>query len=154
MVCKILEQHERTYAYTRNMNLGFEVPYVHNGVSHKYLPDFIVRVEVPEKGYVGKHCLNLVLEVKGYRYSDANAKKYTMETLWVPGVNVLKRFGLWAFFELNRDDLGLQLESDAWVDEHLLMPDLNLFEKFKIAYDEKLAAVIDALPVLDQSELI
>lgn len=154
MVCQILESHPRTYSYTRNMNLGFEVPYVHNGECRKYLPDFIVRIEVPEKGYVGKHCLNLVLEVKGYRYADADVKKYTMETLWVPGVNVLKRFGQWAFFELNREDVGLQLESDEWVDEHLLLPDLHIYQKFESAYAEKLEAVIEALPVLNENESV
>lgn len=47
--------------------------------------------------------LHLVIEVKGYRYTDANAKKSTMETYWIPGVNKLKTYGRWAFVELNKD---------------------------------------------------
>ena len=47
--------------------------------------------------------MHLLIEVKGYRYLDANAKKSTMETYWIPGVNKLKTYGRWAFIELNKD---------------------------------------------------
>ena len=43
--------------------------------------------------------LNLVVEIKGYRNEDAKAKKLTMDTYWVPGVNGLGRYGRWAFAE-------------------------------------------------------
>ena len=43
--------------------------------------------------------LNLVVEIKGYRNEDAKAKKLTMDTYWVPGVNNLHRYGRWAFAE-------------------------------------------------------
>lgn len=47
--------------------------------------------------------LHLVAEVKGYRYLDANAKKSTMDTYWIPGVNKLKTYGRWAFVEFNEE---------------------------------------------------
>jgi len=40
--------------------------------------------------------LNLIVEIKGYRREDAKEKKSTMETYWIPGVNNLGSFGLWA----------------------------------------------------------
>ena len=43
--------------------------------------------------------LHLVVEIKGYRNEDAKAKKLTMETYWVPGVNNLRQYGRWAFAE-------------------------------------------------------
>ena len=39
------------------------------------------------------------MEIKGYRGEDAKAKKETMETYWVPGVNNLRSYGRWAFAE-------------------------------------------------------
>lgn len=50
--------------------------------------------------------LHLVLEVKGYRYLDADVKKATMQTLWVPGVNRLGSYGRWAFLELDEHAFG------------------------------------------------
>ena len=50
--------------------------------------------------------LHLVLEVKGYRHLDADVKKATMQTLWVPGVNRLGSYGRWAFLELDEHAFG------------------------------------------------
>lgn len=58
----------------------------------RYWPDYIVRVDDAEP-------LNLVVEIKGFRKTDAKLKAETMRTLWVPGVNNLGRFGRWAFAE-------------------------------------------------------
>lgn len=90
----VLEDHPRVFAYAKNQGMGFEVPYVLGGAVRKYLPDFLVRLDTGDD-----EPLNLVLEVKGYRGEDAVAKKETMETLWVPGVNHLGGFGRWHFAE-------------------------------------------------------
>ncbi len=63
---------------------------------HKYLPDFIVRVE---DGHGEDDLLNLVVEIKGYRHEKAQEKKSAMETYWIPGVNSLGSYGRWAFAE-------------------------------------------------------
>ena len=42
----------------------------------------------------------LDVEIKGYRGLDAQEKKSTMDTYWVPGVNHLRSYGRWAFAEL------------------------------------------------------
>lgn len=93
-LANVLEDHPRVIAYAKNQGMGFEVPYVLGGAVRKYIPDFLVRLDIDNE-----EPLNLVLEVKGYRGEDAIAKKETMETLWVPGVNQLGGFGRWHFAE-------------------------------------------------------
>jgi type III restriction enzyme len=43
-VAKRLEQMPEVLAYVKNQNLGFSIPYEYQGISHQYLPDFIVVV--------------------------------------------------------------------------------------------------------------
>ena len=105
VLCAVLEEHPQTIAYVKNYGLDFEVPYVIGSERHQYLPDFIVLVD---DGKGKEDPLHLVIEVKGYRYIDANAKKSTMETYWIPGVNKLQNFGRWAFIELNEDHFTLE----------------------------------------------
>ena len=93
--CRVAESHPRVIAYVKNHNLGFEVPYRYGTEMRTYLPDFIVLVD---DGHDDP--LQLIVEIKGYRREDAKAKKETMETYWVPGVNNLGSYGRWAFAEL------------------------------------------------------
>ncbi len=95
-LCRVVEAHPRAVAYTKNHNLGFEVPYRYGSEVRRYRPDFIVLVD---DGHGADDLLHLVIETKGYRREDAKDKKLTMETYWVPGVNNLKTFGRWAFAE-------------------------------------------------------
>jgi type III restriction enzyme len=94
--CRVAEAHPRVVAYTKNHNLGFEVPYRYGSETRKYRPDFIVLVD---DGRGVGDLLHLVVEIKGYRREDAKEKKATMEVYWVPGVNGLGTFGRWAFAE-------------------------------------------------------
>jgi type III restriction enzyme len=94
--CRCAEAHPKVVAYTKNHNLGFEVPYRYGSEVRKYLPDFIVLVD---DGGGTDDLLHLVVEIKGYRREDAKDKKLTMETYWAPGVNNLKSHGRWAFAE-------------------------------------------------------
>jgi type III restriction enzyme len=94
--CRVAESHPKVTAYTKNHNLGFEVPYRYGSENRKYLPDFIVKVD---DGHGDADPLNLVVEIKGYRGEDAKEKKTTMDTYWVPGVNHLGSYGRWAFAE-------------------------------------------------------
>ena len=113
--CRVVEKHPRVRAYVKNQGLGLEVPYRMGGVSHRYLPDFILQVD---DGRVDKQgqpdYLHLVIEIKGYRGEDAKVKKMTMETYWVPGVNRLGSFGRWDFAEFTDVyALGDDLESEV-----------------------------------------
>ena len=94
--CRVAEAHPRVRAYVKNHNLGLEVPYRSGSSARTYIPDFIVQVD---DGHGEEDPLHLVVEIKGYRNEDARAKKLTMETYWVPGVNNLRQYGRWAFAE-------------------------------------------------------
>jgi type III restriction enzyme len=98
-------------AYTKNHNLGFEMPYRYGSEVRRYRPDFIVLVD---DGHGQDDLLHLVIETKGYRREDAKDKRLTMETYWVPGVNNLKTFGRWAFAEL-ADVYQMESEFEAKV---------------------------------------
>jgi type III restriction enzyme len=95
-LCRVAESHPKVLAYTKNHNLGLEVPYRYGSETRKYFPDFIVLVD---DGNGPDNLLHLVVEIKGYRGEDAKEKKSTMETYWVPGVNHLGTYGRWAFAE-------------------------------------------------------
>ena len=109
--CRVVEAHPRVRAYVKNHNLGLEVPYHAGSDARVYLPDFIVRVD---DGHGEDDLLNLVIEIKGFRNEDAKAKKRTIETYWVPGVNALGQYGRWAFAEL-RDVFEIGREFEAVV---------------------------------------
>ena len=94
--CRVAEVHPKVIAYTKNHNLGLEVPYRYGSEMRKYLPDFIVLVD---DGHGCDDPLYLVVEIKGYRREDAKEKKSTMETYWVPSVNHLTTYGRWGFAE-------------------------------------------------------
>jgi type III restriction enzyme len=104
--CRAAEAHPKVIAYTKNHNLGLEVPYRYGSETRKYLPDFVVLVD---DGHGANDPLHLVVEIKGYRREDAKEKKATIETYWVPGVNHLGSYGRWAFAEF-RD--VYEIESD------------------------------------------
>jgi len=109
--CRAAESHPKVIAYTKNHNLGLEVPYRYGSETRKYFPDFIVLVD---DGHAPKpdgtpDLLHLIVEIKGYRREDAKEKKSTMETYWVPGVNQLGNYGRWAFAEFTE---VYQIESD------------------------------------------
>ncbi len=99
--CRVTEQHPKVFAYTKNHNLGLEVPYQFGGETRRYLPDFIVLVDDghPPKPDGTPDLLHLIVEIKGYRGEDAKVKASTMRTYWIPGVNHLGTHGRWAFAE-------------------------------------------------------
>lgn len=93
-LARVLETHPKVIAFAKNQGLGFEVPYRDGSNPRRYIPDFIVRLDIG-----GAEPINLILETKGYRKGDAQLKAETMRTMWVPGVNNLGEFGRWAFEE-------------------------------------------------------
>ena len=74
--------------------MGFTVPYRMGGGAHRYVPDFILRIDDG-----GDAPLHLVAEVKGRRGEDAKIKAQAMRAFWAPGVNALGTFGRWDFAE-------------------------------------------------------
>ena len=102
--CKVAESHPMVISYVKNHNLGFEIPYRKETGVHRYIPDFIVQLQNEDE-----ELINLIVEIKGFRRQDADDKKMTMETYWVPGVNNHGGFGNWAFAEFTEID---QLTND------------------------------------------
>ncbi|WP_424830566.1 BPTD_3080 family restriction endonuclease [Ruegeria sp.] len=103
---QILDEHPDVFSYTKNHNLGFEVPYMKEGEAHRYLPDFLIRLKTQDKNPI-----TLVVEIKGYRGHDAMLKAETMKNKWIPAVNRLECFGRWGFAELRSiQDLSEDLD--------------------------------------------
>ncbi len=114
-LAQTLEDMPEVFAYAKNQNLGFTIPYTLNGEEHNYYPDFIVRIDdghtstpLPRDEGVGRgpgrgapdNFLNLILECTGQKKKDKEAKVATAQTLWVPAVNGHGKFGRWAFLEI------------------------------------------------------
>jgi type III restriction enzyme len=110
-LARVLEAHPRVLSYAKNQAMQFDVPYRIGRNVRRYIPDFIVRLDVGTDEPV-----NLVLETKGYRGLDAQLKADTMHTLWVPGVNALAEHGRWTFAEF-REVYAIQEEFGKLVDD-------------------------------------
>ncbi len=87
-------------AYVKNDHLGFGIPYVHQGISRLYVPDFLVRLADPGDGVVR----TLTVEVSGGRKSPGPTaeKAATARESWVPAVNSHGGYGLWGYCEIGR----------------------------------------------------
>lgn len=94
-VAKRLEQMPEVIAYVKNQSLGFTIPYEHQGLSHPYFTDFIVKLEKPDKSI-----LNLLIEVTGKKDDKKAIKVKTTREFWVPAVNNAEKFGKWAILEI------------------------------------------------------
>lgn len=105
-----LENHPRVLAYAKNQAMGFDIPYLDAGVMRRYVPDFLVRLDIGDD-----EPLNLILEVKGIKDESDKAKAQTVRELWVPGVNALGGFGRWHFGEF-RDWAMMEEDFAALVD--------------------------------------
>lgn len=94
-VAKKLEQMPEVISYVKNQGLGFTIPYEHQGMSHQYIPDFIVRIEMPDKSV-----LNLIVEVTGKKDDKKIMKVKTAQEFWIPAINNLEKYGKWAVLEI------------------------------------------------------
>jgi len=95
----ILEAHPGVVAFVKNDRLGFDIPYVHQGRSHRYVPDFLIRLAQSEDDPVVR---TLILEVSGSRKSPGptRAKAATARDQWCAAVNNQGDFGRWGYAEL------------------------------------------------------
>lgn len=84
------DSDEHVVAFVKNFNLGFALPYSHNGEAKEYLPDFLARLR---KG--GREVGTLILETKGY--DPLAAVKEAGARRWVAAVNAEGSFGRWAY---------------------------------------------------------
>ncbi len=103
---RVAEAHPAVLSYVKNQGLGLEVPYLKGASSHRYLPDFLLKIN---DGHGEENPLNLIVEIKGFRDEDAQQKALTMHTYWIPGINHLATHGRWAFLEITQP---FSMESD------------------------------------------
>jgi len=104
-LAQAIEDHPRVAAYAKNHNLGFEIPYLHDGEPRRYRPDYLVRLD---------DGTTLVLEVKGARDHDDALKAAAIRDKWIPAVNRLARFGRWTYAEM-RDPFTMADELDRLI---------------------------------------
>jgi type III restriction enzyme len=95
------EQNEDVAAYVKNDHLGFAIPYVHEGRTYQYVPDFLVRLRERD-GDVDR---TLIVEVSGGQKSahspgSVQAKADTALYQWCPAVNNHRGYGRWGYVEI------------------------------------------------------
>ena len=96
-VAQRLEQMPAVKAYVKNQGMGFEIPYAIEGKQHRYMPDFVARID---DGHGPGDLLNLLIEVTGMRGRPKEAKVDTARDLWCPAVTNLGSFGRWKLVEV------------------------------------------------------
>jgi type III restriction enzyme len=84
----LIDSHSATAAFVKNAGLGFGIPYVDNGQTHEYLPDFIIRLSVEGERY-------LIVETKGFDPKEEVKKAAALR--WVNAVNAESSFGCWGY---------------------------------------------------------
>ena len=94
-VAKKLEEMDEVICYVKNQGLNFLIPYEHQGLSHFYTPDFIVKLSKNKNEYI-----NLGIEVTGKKDDKKAVKVYTAKKLWIPAVNNWGELGHWDFIEI------------------------------------------------------
>lgn len=94
-VAKKLEQITEVVSYVKNQNLGFTIPYEHQGIAHHYVLDFIVVLDMPDKTK-----LNLLIEVTGKKDDKKAMKVKTTREMWIPAINNHGKYGVWAVLEV------------------------------------------------------
>lgn len=122
-VAKRLEQMPEVLAYVKNQNLGFSIPYEHQGLAHYYNPDFIAKIDLPDKSV-----LNLIIEVTGKKDDKKIIKIKTARELWVPAINNVGKFGKWAILEV-RDIHEVQNLIRAGIQKGFNKPGYDLWEE-------------------------
>jgi len=80
-----LDTSEAVAAWVKNDHIGFEIPYLYQGVVRKYRPDFLVRLVNGEM---------LILETKG-KENEQDRVKHRYLDKWVQAVNAHGGFGRW-----------------------------------------------------------
>ncbi len=81
-----VDTHDAVAAFVKNQGLGFGIPYLHDGASHEYFPDFLIRL---------RNGVHLILETKGH--DPLEEVKAQAARRWVDAVNADGRHGEWRY---------------------------------------------------------
>ena len=103
----IIDTHPLVDAFVKNQNLGFAIPYLHNGQPHDYVPDFIIRLK-------GEPVCHLILETKGGDRDPLTDVKAQAATRWVDAVNADGTYGRWLYaVAMSRQEVAPKIEEAA-----------------------------------------
>ena len=96
----LCEQHSSVASYVKIDHLGFSIPYVHEGRTYQYVPDFLVRLEPRDD--IER---TLIVEVSGgqksvYSPGTVKAKAETARYQWCAAVNNHGGYGRWGYIEI------------------------------------------------------
>lgn len=101
-MCAVLDSHPKVAAWAKNHKLYLEIPYIYFGTSHRYIPDFVVRLT---NGSM------LLIEGKG-EADEKDDAKFTAARRWTQAVNTWNGLGQWRY-EIcwNANSLELLIEN-------------------------------------------
>ncbi len=110
----LLEDHPDVYSFVKNDHLGFSIPYVHEGRTHDYVPDFLVRLKTDANDLDR----TLIVEVSGRRKVHHSpgpvvAKSETARNQWCQAVNNHRGFGVWGYAEVKSKESASDVLSAA-----------------------------------------
>ena len=98
-------------AWVRNFRLGWDIPYLHDGVWHSYEPDFVARVRNRNGDQV-----HLIVECKGRPDEESATKARYVTDWWIPAVanspQIPDHLRSWRFLEITDTALGYRLLAD------------------------------------------
>jgi type III restriction enzyme len=115
-IAGLLEGHLAVAAYVKNDHLGFTIPYVHEGRTYQYLPDFLVRLKQRPEDVER----TLIIEVSGGKKAvhspgPVKAKAETARFQWCAAVNNHGGYGRWGFVEI-KDMNTAEEYLDGWIE--------------------------------------
>ncbi|MCG3202365.1 MAG: hypothetical protein NFCOHLIN_02247 [Gammaproteobacteria bacterium] len=111
-----IDTHDNVSAFVKNANLGFAIPYLHDGQAHDYIPDFIIRLQGTSNRFV-------IFETKGY--DPLKDVKAQAAHRWANAVNADGTYGYWQYVLAERaSDVGAQISETATADVRPTAPDL------------------------------
>ena len=101
-MAETLEKNKDVAAYVKNDHLDFWIPYVHQGKTLAYVPDFLVRLNQR----VGDVVRTLIVEVSGTLKSagPTEAKANTARLQWCRSVNNAGNYGRWGYIEVGKPE--------------------------------------------------
>lgn len=130
------EMNDDVAAYVKNDRLGFEIPYTYEGRTHRYVPDFLLRLRPAPDDPEGL-VRTLIVEVSGTQKRDhqpgsTELKAMTARNTWCTAVNNHGGFGRWGYVEVRTMiDLEQQLVDAIRVlyDDEPIIGDYDLLER-------------------------
>ncbi len=113
---RALDKHPDVVSWARNFRLGWSVPYLWEGVWHRYEPDFVARLFA---GREDDDAVHLIIECKGVPDDHSKRKKQSITKRWIPAVQSSPQLPMWlrrwSFVELDQPD-GLSADLKAAID--------------------------------------